>query len=322
MTTTVSKPPPAFSQRDPCRSIHRLLARIIAQIAALGTLGLPLVCAAADAGDDGSANSARTGASSSIGTRPLWELGLGVGAVSFPDYRGSKNQGTYVLPTPYFVYRGELFRADRNGMRGILFDTDRVKLNLSLAASLPIKSDDSGARSGMPNLKSTVELGPSLEFSLWRSQNERTRLDLRLPVRAAFTVERSPRYVGLIASPNLNLDILDPLGARGWNLGLLAGPLFANERQHAYFYGVDPQYANAARPEYRTHGGYSGAHFITALSKRFDRYWVGAFVRYDTLHGAAFAASPLVQQRHSWAGGVAFSWVFAESGQRVLSSER
>ena len=306
------------------RSSTRIAARpwsrslTLSRVAAAALCAVPWVCGAAEGG--GSASKAERDSSSGI-TRPLWELGLGAAVVSFPDYRGSKNQGTYVLPAPYLVYRGELFKADRNGVRGILFDTDRVRLNLSLAASLPIKSDDSGARRGLPNLKPTLEFGPSLEFSLWRSQNERTRLDLRLPVRAAFTVERSPRYVGLIASPNLNLDVLDPFGARGWNLGLLAGPLFANRRQHAYFYDVDRQDANPGRPEYRASGGYSGALAAAALSKRFDRFWVGAFVRYDSLHGAAFVDSPLVQQRHSWAGGVAVSWVFAESGKRVNVTE-
>ena len=74
--------------------------------------------------------------------RPLWELGLGVGAVSFPDYRGSKNQAAYVLPAPYLVYRGKIFKADRSGVRGVLFDSDRVQLNLSLAASLARSSKD------------------------------------------------------------------------------------------------------------------------------------------------------------------------------------
>lgn len=253
--------------------------------------------------------------------KPLWEAGLGIGAVTFPDYRGARHQTGYVLPTPYFVYRGEIFKADRNGLRGVLFDTDRVKLNLSLAASLPVSSDKTDARRGMPDLKPTVEFGPSLEIGIWNSADERTKLELRLPARAAFTVERSPRYVGLIASPNLNLDVLDPFGARGWNLGLLGGPIFANRRQHAYFYDVAQQYANGARPEYRAAGGYSGAQFIGALSKRFDRYWVGAFVRYDNLNGAAFEGSPLVQQKHSWAGGFAISWILGESSKRVVSSD-
>ena len=35
--------------------------------------------------------------------KPLWEAGLGVAAVSFPNYRGSKQTQNYVLPAPYLV---------------------------------------------------------------------------------------------------------------------------------------------------------------------------------------------------------------------------
>ncbi|MHB9102535.1 MAG: MipA/OmpV family protein [Sulfuricella sp.] len=37
-------------------------------------------------------------------------------------------------------------------------------------------------------------------------------------------------------------------GNAGWNLGLAAGPIFADQRYHQHFYGVDPAYATAARP--------------------------------------------------------------------------
>ncbi len=53
--------------------------------------------------------------------KPLWEAGLGIGAVTFPDYRGSDRTQTYMLPVPYFVYRGEFLKADRNGLRGLFF---------------------------------------------------------------------------------------------------------------------------------------------------------------------------------------------------------
>ena len=252
-----------------------------------------------------------------LADKPLWEAGIGIGAVTFPDYRGAAHQTGYVLPTPYFVYRGEIFKADRNGLRGVLFDSDRVRLNLSLAASLPVSSEKSDARRGMPDLKPTVEFGPSLEISLWQSADSRRKLDLRLPARAAFTIERSPRYIGLIASPNLNLDLQDPFGARGWNLGFLAGPILADRRQHGYFYDVAPRYATDARPQYRASGGYSGAQFISAVSKRFDKYWVGAFLRYDNLSGATFTSSPLVEKKTAWAGGFAISWILGESATRV-----
>ena len=214
-----------------------------------------------------------------------------------------------------------LAEAPSHGVPGVLFDSDRVSLSMSLAASLPVSSDKSDARRGMPNLKPTIEFGPSLEVNLWHSTDSQRKLDLRLPARAAFTVERSPRYVGVIASPNLNLDVRDPFGARGWNLGLLAGPIFADRRQHGYFYDVAPRYVSDARPQYRASGGYSGAQFISAVSKRFDKYWVGAFVRYDNLAGATFVKSPLVEQKSAWAGGLAISWILGDSTTRVADDD-
>ncbi|MDR2689927.1 MAG: MipA/OmpV family protein [Azoarcus sp.] len=252
--------------------------------------------------------------------KPLWELGLGVGGVSFPEYRGSDRQRTHALAVPYFIYRGEIFKADRDGVRSVFFDSDRVQLNLSLAASLPVDSSDHGPRRGMPDLKPTVEIGPSLEFNLWRDDSRQARVDLRLPVRAAYTVKGPVKHVGVTFTPFLNLDI-DPFGHSGWNLGVMAGPIYANARQHKYFYDVDERYALPDRPAWRSSGGYSGTQFITALSKRFDRYWVGSFVRFDTLQGAAFAGSPLVERKRAWAAGVAIAWVLGESSTTVAADD-
>ena len=35
--------------------------------------------------------------------KPMWELGIGMSALSFPDYRGSDESGFYAVPFPYFV---------------------------------------------------------------------------------------------------------------------------------------------------------------------------------------------------------------------------
>jgi hypothetical protein len=37
---------------------------------------------------------------------PLWEVGAGVGVLNLPDYRGAESRSNYVLPVPYFIYRG------------------------------------------------------------------------------------------------------------------------------------------------------------------------------------------------------------------------
>jgi MipA family protein len=248
---------------------------------------------------------------------PLWEAGLGIAALGFPDYRGSSQSSAYVLPAPYFVYRGEIFKADRHGLRGVFFRTDRIAVNLSVGASLPVDSSDNRAREGMPDLKPSVEAGPSLDVSLWRAGDRRSRLELRLPVRGAVTVSSDPRYIGLQFFPHLNVDIHDPAGLRGWNLGMLAGPVFTDARYNRHFYSVPREFATAARPAYEPGGGYAGAQLIVALSRRLPRFWVGGFARYDTLRGAAFEDSPLVTSKRYAAAGIGISWIFRESSRRV-----
>jgi outer membrane scaffolding protein for murein synthesis (MipA/OmpV family) len=252
---------------------------------------------------------------------PLWEAGIGVGGVYFPDYRGSSQSRGYLLPAPYFVYRGRFLQADRNGVRGVFVDNDRVDLNLSLGASLPVDSSRDNARAGMADLKATVEVGPSLEVKLWEAESGRARLELRMPVRGAITVESSPRFIGGQFYPHLNLDTTGSGNLEGWHLGLTAGPVFTNAAYNRYFYEVTPEDATPGRPAYTPGGGYAGAEFLAAFSKRFPRYWVGGFVRYDTLRGAAFEASPLVTSKNYFAAGIAISWIVGDSKERVPVTE-
>ena len=246
---------------------------------------------------------------------PLWELGLGAGAVAFEDYRGSNTTHAYPLPVPYVLYNGKFLKADRDGVRGTLFNQDRLEINLSFNLTTPVRNDRE--RSGMPDLRSTVELGPSFDLHLFRSGNDRVKLDLRMPLRAAATVESSPRIIGWTFSPRLNVDLKDPFGLPGWNLGLLAGPLFADRRYHEYFYSVAAQFATASRPEFQASGGYAGTQTLAALSKRYPKFWVGAYMRYDTLAGAAFLDSPLVQRKSYWTGGFGFAWMIKQSATLV-----
>lgn len=247
--------------------------------------------------------------------KPLWELGMGAGVLRLPHYRGADQSHAWVLPVPYVVYRGEIFKADRDGARALLLSSDRFKIDLSAAASAPTRSRDNLAREGMPDLKPTVEIGPNLNWTL--AQDRDWKLDLRLPVRAAITVSSRPELAGWISTPNLNLD----LRHGPWNIGLLGGPVFGDRRLHGRFYDVAPAFATAQRPAYQARGGYAGSSFIAALSQREGRRWVGAFVKFDRLSGAAFEDSPLVRQRQQWSVGLAVSWVFAVSEQRVSVNE-
>src|ERR1700733_10908151 len=147
------------------------------------------------------------GPSARADPKPLWEAGLGVGVVAFPDYRGSDQEQVYPLPVPYFIYRGDFFKADRNGVRGEFVKRDWVELSFSANATVPVDSNHDHARFGMPDLRSTLELGPDLEFHLWHSLDSHVKLDAELPLRLPITVEGPPQYLGWDFAPRLDLNL-------------------------------------------------------------------------------------------------------------------
>jgi len=251
---------------------------------------------------------------------PLWEAGAGVAVLNFPDYRGSDERRSLVLPIPYFIYRGEFLKADRESVRGEFYSSERFEVHLSANGSIPVQSRNNQARTGMPDLDPTLEIGPNLIVSLLRA--EHTRLNLRFPLRAVIATNLAhTRDEGWIFAPQLNVDFYDLLPGPGWNLGFAAGPLYGSRRYHNYFYGVDAQFATPARPAYDAPGGYSGAQLLAAVSKRFPAFWFGAFARADTLSGAVFDASPLLRQKQAYAGGIAVAWIFGQSATLVESEQ-
>jgi len=262
-------------------------------------------------------SAAGPGAAAELVDAPLWEAGVGLGSVVFPVYRGAATRSFYALPIPYFVYRGTLLRADHNGANLEFIDEDAVQLKLSGNAGPPVKSSDVTVRGGMPNLRPTVEVGPSLELRLWRSADDLTQVTAQLPLRGAVTLESSPRLIGAVGSAFVNIDRRNVFGPGGWDLGLRAGPMFQTRAYDAYYYDVDPRYARTGRPAYAASGGYAGMQWLGSVSKRFAHSWIGAFVRYDSLDSASFVDSPLVQSRHYLAMGIGFSWVIRTSTETV-----
>lgn len=262
-----------------------------------------------------------TGAVHAAEERPLWEIGAGVAALSFPAYRGSDQSNNFLMPVPHFSYHGEFLKADRQGIRGSFFDSDRLDLTVSMALSAPASSEDITARKGMSDLKGSFEIGPQVDVTLWRSENRARFVKLLLPLRTAITLEGSPKDIGWVFHPKLNMDITDLPGMPGWNLGMLAGPLFGDQRQHAYYYSVDSQYATPDRPAYEAKAGYAGMQYLVAFSKRFPKYWIGSFLRYDNMSGATFEDSPLMRKKDYVAGGIAITWILGESSTRVMVND-
>ncbi len=243
--------------------------------------------------------------------KPLWELGVGAAAGTFPGYRGAASQQTYLLPFPFIIYRGEHVMLDREGLRGTLFESPRWRLELSADAMTPVERD-AGRRDGMPELAPMLELGPSLEYLL--ADQGPVEWQLRLPLRSAIAIELpSLSSQGLMFHPNLAASLHNG----SWELGGSLGPLFASEGYHHYYYSVPAAYSTVQRPAYQARGGYSGMRLTIGASRYFGRLWLGMFLRYDDLNDVAFADSPLLEQDNAVMGGIAISWVFHHSTEMV-----
>jgi len=248
---------------------------------------------------------------------PQWELGAGLAAMYMPSYRGAKTTRAYAIPYPYIIYRGDFLNIDEGGVRGWLYKSDTLLLDLSLAGGVPVSSDSNGPRRGMPDLAPTGEFGPSLEYRLWHSERNHRNVWLRMPLRGAFSIGDSGiKHQGWTFAPHLEYTYYDT-GKKGWKGSLSIGPVFSDDAYHDYFYGIAPQYATASRAAYDAGGGYSGSRMTLVFSRKFKNLWISGFIRLDSLRNAAFDDSPLVETTRYRIIGTALTYVFKRSSTLV-----
>ena len=248
----------------------------------------------------------------------LWELGAGIGSVQTPLYRGAKEETSVTLPFPFLVYRGDFLRVDReSGIRGLLVDREKLSLDLSLAASLPVENSDDSPREGMPSLDLLVETGLELEAILWRSDDQKYEFSVVAPWRVVLSLgDPLLDYQGMTFTPFLNYRINRHEEAALTRYNISIGPIYADEDYHDYFYAVDDEFVRSGRPAYDAPGGYGGSRLTIAASRDSKRYFVAAFVRFDSLDGAVFENSPLVETDEYYAVGFAFAWKLYASERR------
>lgn len=252
---------------------------------------------------------------------PRWEAGISSAALYAPDYRGADQMRTRALVLPYVVYRGDVLRADRDGLRAQLLDGARVEFNLSAGLGLPVNSDRNDARRGMPEIDWVVELGPAMNLRLASWDGGKSDLQLRLPVRAAFALDGGADYVGTLFTPGLRATFRDLPGLRGTALRLTTGPQFATADYHRFYYGVEPAFATPTRPAYRPGGGYSGWEASLSLVKITGPWRLFGFGGVDLISGARFDDSPLIRRSGNWNVGLGVAFVIASSGERASYRE-
>jgi outer membrane protein len=248
--------------------------------------------------------------------KPLWEVGLFNSAMAFPHYRGSDEQMYYFLPLPYFVYRGEKFRADRDGMEGIFLKTDHIESNISLSGYPPVNGETE-ARAGMPDLGALFGIGPKLKFFL-NSRKAVNPIYISTAAQGVSSIDLasdlSMAYEGLRYSVKLIYHNKTLITKTGSSFGLNAGIYYADSGLNSYFYDVEPAYVRISRPYYKSARGHAGhsvyGYLIYGLT---DVLSLGFFGRWDNVKHAVFNDSPLVRKNDTYLGGISLIWKIYES---------
>jgi outer membrane scaffolding protein for murein synthesis (MipA/OmpV family) len=246
---------------------------------------------------------------------PLWEVGGFAGTLSSPAYPASTERMGRTLVLPYFIYRGERFSVDRDGIEARLRLAPNYELDLGVSGSFPATSNDIAARQGMPDLGTLLEFGPRLKVKL-PSPGPGLRLGLDLPLREVFEVSGGTRGQGLVFEPTLVLDMANVGG--GWSLSAKAGLTWGDQQINQYFYGVSPAYATATRPVFDAQSGLMSARASLGTSKSLSPdVRVFGYARMDYYGLSANTASPLHLQNSSPSLGLGLTWTLGRSEARV-----
>ncbi|NOQ88846.1 MAG: hypothetical protein GQ550_07965 [Gammaproteobacteria bacterium] len=241
-----------------------------------------------------------------------WTMGAGLGVFDYHLYPGAKQSNQLILPVPYFTFRSPKFEIDR-GIKSFLYNSEDIVIDISADFGLPVDSDETLARKGMPDLDFVLQLGPSLEFMLNDKKSNYFDMRFEIPVRVAFAVDiGNVQNIGYLVEPRFSFNHRR-LSRTGLSHKATIGLKFATQDFHAYYYDVAPEFATATRAQYKSEAGFGGSFAKYRISWKTDDFVYWAFVRYQSLRGAEFEDSPLVLQNDYYFLGVGFAWIFAQS---------
>ena len=235
-----------------------------------------------------------------------WSLGVGLAVIDYPHYPGSVQNETTIAPIPYVEYHSDRFDLGKDGLAAKVFQSGRLKLDLSVNGALPVSSKKNDLRTGMDDLELMIEFGPELEITLGTWGNSILRLDI--PVRANFevTTDEAPNAVGWSADPRIHFE----QNFEHWDWEIDFGALWASQSYQDVFYTVADKDVTAMRPAYQAQSGVLGWRLSATVERRIGDWILFGYLRQMDLSSAANEDSPLLGQNSYLAGGVAAIWMF------------
>ncbi len=255
---------------------HRLILALIPWIFAFG----PGAAAAEESADDSAARKPKDG----------WDITVGAGVASLPEYPGADEQKTRMLPMVNIRY-GRFFVGGDPGSGGggigvNLYEDDHWHIGTmaSLGAFKARREADDARLRGLGDIDGTTRVGAFARYTQgW------------LSARVSVAADVGGNHQGTVAELGLNAN-----WAVSRRLVLSAGPsvTWSNGEYMQTFFGIDAlQAERSGRPQYRAGGGVSSIGFGVSARYRLDEHWgLGAFASTSQLQGDA-KDSPITQDK-------------------------
>ncbi len=251
------------------------------------------------------------------------ELGVGAFAMNLPQYLGSEQSDSYVVPLPYIYYLDENIKIDRNQFTGKLWQDNHFYLDLSASGGVKVNSEDNEARSDMPDLDWVFELGPSVKYYFEGDPQKLSYFYLEAFARKATATDfhsltdagwrYGPSITYQKAFSQLGSSSLLPEVAGHFEFTTRFNINFSDDTYLNYYYGVPSEFANKKRASYQSRGGYAGSDVSVGLTYKVNAWWFAGFARYYNFSGAEYDNSPLLKQNSNWALGFGVAWIFYQN---------
>ncbi len=241
-------------------------------------------------------------------TEEFLEIGVGFSLIDAPHYAGSDQNNFFVIPFPYVVYESDKVTLNREGLNRHLLKGDNWDLDMSFAGRLPVRADDNRAREGMADLDWLFQAGPAYNYYFHRS--DESLFKFQFPIHFGLATDFTyVDYAGWEFAPNVRFEQVFHLNKVQYRFISTLSKFYGSERFNQLYYSVEPEFATPSRPAYIANEGDAGYQMMLGVTRRKEKFWMGAFVRYRSVDGAVFEDSPLVKQKENFYAGVAFAWI-------------
>ncbi|EKD28635.1 MAG: hypothetical protein ACD_79C00253G0002 [uncultured bacterium] len=246
---------------------------------------------------------------------PLWNFGLFNSWAQIPHYRGSDEYNNYLVPIPYFVYRGKVIQTERETVKGIIYQTDNFVSEISFHGNPPVDSDNK-AREGMGELEPLIEAGPAVKW--YFLGRKKINMYLQAAVRGVSSVDTDKgidfKYEGIHSSVNLIYKRSSLFGMENFRTGLSFGIENTDKNYNSFFYDVKQEYVTEERHFYESEGGYAGKTISGSIVYKINKdLSFASFFRWENIDDAVFEESPLVKEKNNHILGMALIWNIKDS---------